>query len=97
MILTEACSRIGGCKTGDAVITLGFNLKAKYIIHAVRPIWNGVNDNEEELLYSAYENSLNLAKEYDCHSIAFPVISSGSMDIPKKRHGKLQSPHAMIL
>lgn len=82
--LTKACDEIGECKTGEAVITPGFNLKSDYIIHAVGPIWNGGNSNEEELLYSAYENSLKLAKENDCHSIGFPVISSGIYGYPKK-------------
>ena len=82
--LTEACSEIGCCKTGEAVITPGFNLKAKYIIHAVGPVWNGGNCNEAELLYSAYEKSLILAKENGCHSIGFPVISSGIYGYPKK-------------
>lgn len=87
--LTEACNKIGECKTGEAVITPGFNLKSNYIIHAVGPIWNGGNNNEEELLYSAYENSLKLAKEYDCHSIGFPVISSGIYGYPKKEAWKI--------
>jgi len=82
--LTKACDEIGECKTGEAVITHGFNLKSNYIIHAVGPVWNGGNSNEEELLYSAYENSLKLAKEYNCHSIGFPVISSGIYGYPKK-------------
>ena len=82
--LTKACDEIGECKTGKAVITPGFNLKSDYIIHAVGPVWNGGNSNEEELLYSAYENSLKLAKEYNCHSIGFPVISSGIYGYPKK-------------
>ena len=82
--LTEACNEIGGCDTGEAVITPGFNLKSDYIIHAVGPVWNGGNDNEEELLYSAYENSLKIAKKYDCRSIGFPVISSGIYGYPKR-------------
>ena len=87
--LAEACSKIGKCKTGDAVITPGFNLKAKYIIHAVGPIWQGGNDNEAELLYSAYTQSLTLAKENNCTSIAFPLISSGIYGYPKNQAWKI--------
>ena len=83
--LRKACKEIGGCKTGSAVITPGFNLKAKYIIHAVGPIWHGGDEDEEELLYGAYEKSLSLAKEYECNSIAFPVISSGIYGYPKSQ------------
>ena len=61
--LTSACSKIGGCPTGEAVITPGFNLKADYIIHAVGPVWSGGDNEEEELLYAAYENSLILARK----------------------------------
>ena len=81
--LRQACSKIGGCETGNAVITPGFNLKANHIIHAVGPIWRGGDSKEAELLYSVYEKSLILAKENDCHSIAFPVISSGIYGYPK--------------
>lgn len=83
--LADACSEIGGCKTGDAVITPGFNLQAKFIIHAVGPVWHGGDDGEAELLYSAYKNSLVLAKENDCRSIAFPLISSGIYGYPKNQ------------
>ena len=87
--LTKACSEIGSCETGDAVITPGFNLQAKYIIHAVGPIWNGGDSNEAELLYNAYNKSLILAKENDCHSIGFPVISSGIYGYPKDEAWKI--------
>ena len=87
--LTKACSEIGDCETGDAVITPGFNLQAKYIIHAVGPIWNGGDSNEAELLYSAYKKSLILAKENSCNSIGFPVISSGIYGYPKDEAWKI--------
>ncbi len=82
--LTSACFKIGGCPTGEAVITPGFNLRADYIIHAVGPVWSGGDNDEEELLYAAYENSLILARKNNCRSIAFPVISSGIYGYPKR-------------
>lgn len=81
--LTKACNAIGGCKTGNAVITPGFNLTAKYIIHAVGPVWHGGERNEPKLLYSAYKQSLIVAKENECHSIGFPLISAGIFGYPK--------------
>ena len=87
--LADACCDIGGCETGDAVITPGFNLSAEYIIHAVGPIWQGGNNNETELLYNAYRQSLILAKENNCHSIGFPVISSGIYGYPKNQAWKI--------
>ena len=80
--LTRACDAIGGCETGSAVITPGFGLKAKYIIHAVGPVWRGGKEDESELLSGAYEASLNLAKENGCHSIGFPLISAGIYGYP---------------
>lgn len=81
--LQNACDEIGHCDTGSAVITPGFKLKAKHIIHAVGPIWQGGSKNEPELLYGAYYNSFELAKQNDLHSIAFPLISSGIFGYPK--------------
>ena len=83
--LADACSEIGHCETGNAVITPGFNLNAKYIIHAVGPIWSGGDSNEAELLSNAYRRSLALAKENGCHTIGFPLISSGIYGYPKRQ------------
>lgn len=83
--LTKACQAIGYCKTGSAVITPGFRLPAKYIIHAVGPVWHDGDQNEPQLLYSAYKQSLILAKENGCHSIGFPLISGGIFGYPKDK------------
>ena len=83
--LQAACDEIGSCPTGYAVITPGFALKARYVIHAVGPVWQGGNSNEPQYLYSCYRASLERARENDCHSIGFPLISSGIFGYPKDR------------
>lgn len=80
--LQAACNQIGHCNTGSAVITPGFRLSNKYIIHAVGPVWRGGSQEEEKLLYSAYQQSLLLAVQYGCKSVGFPLISTGVYGYP---------------
>ena len=83
--LREACARIGGCPTGQSVHTEGFDLNAKYVIHAVGPVWRGGSENEEALLASCYRTALKIAKEIGARSIAFPAISTGVYGFPLER------------
>ncbi len=80
--LVEECRMLAGCKIGKAKITGGYKLKAKHIIHTVGPVWQGGKAGEEELLSGCYRNSLMLALDNDCRSIAFPGISTGRFKFP---------------
>ena len=81
--LQEACNKLAPIQTGEAVITPGFNLPAKFIIHTAGPIWQGGTFGEEELLSNCYTNSLKLATENNLRSVAFPLIASGIYGYPK--------------
>jgi O-acetyl-ADP-ribose deacetylase (regulator of RNase III) len=80
--LAEACAAIGHCPTGEARITPGFDLPAKYVIHAVGPVWHGGTRGESDLLASCYRYAIDLARHHKCRSIAFPAISTGIFGYP---------------
>lgn len=91
--ILEACRKIvarqGGCKTGQAVITTAGKLPAKFVIHTVGPVWRGGNNNEAKLLADCYTNSLKLAVENECRTIAFPCISTGIYGYPVEQAAKV--------
>jgi O-acetyl-ADP-ribose deacetylase len=83
--LRSACAKLGGCATGEAKITPGFNLPARYVIHTVGPVWGGGERGEDRLLADCYRNSLALAHEHELASIAYPAISTGAYGFPPDR------------
>ncbi len=87
--LLEACRKLHGCKTGEAKLTEGFDLKARFVIHTVGPIWRGGSSNEHELLASCYRNSFCVAEENRLESLAFPSISTGAYGFPRHNAAKI--------
>ena len=87
--LLNECRKLNGCETGEAKITLGYNLPAKYVIHTVGPVWRGGNNKEAELLANAYINSLKIAAEKQFKTIAFPSISTGVYSFPIDKTTKI--------
>jgi O-acetyl-ADP-ribose deacetylase (regulator of RNase III) len=87
--LLEACRALNGCATGDAKLTKGYRLPARFVIHTVGPVWHGGNHNEDALLASCYRKSLMLAREAKLNSIAFPAISTGVYRFPADRAARI--------
>ena len=87
--LLGACEKLDGCSTGDAKATSGFRIPARWIFHAVGPVWRGGGHNEDELLASCYRRCLELAREHNARSIAFPAISTGVYGFPMKRAAEI--------
>lgn len=82
--LVKECRTLGGCPTGEAKLTAGYHLPCKYVIHTVGPVWYGGTKQEEEYLKKCYVNSLRLAEEHACKTVAFPCISTGVYRFPKE-------------
>jgi O-acetyl-ADP-ribose deacetylase (regulator of RNase III) len=87
--LLDECRKVGGCPTGEARITKGYRLPAKFVIHTVGPVWRDGKRGEDELLENCYRNSLNLAEEHGIKTIAFPSISTGAYRFPIVRASRI--------
>lgn len=87
--LLEECRKTGGCATGEARITAGYDLVARHVIHTVGPVWHGGDNNEDRLLADCYRNSLKLAAQHDLRSVAFPSISTGAYGFPIDRASRI--------
>jgi len=87
--LLEECRKLNGCATGEAKITKGYKLPAKWVIHTVGPVWHGGKHNEDELLARCYRNSLALAAKHSIRTIAFPCISTGAYRFPSERAARI--------
>jgi O-acetyl-ADP-ribose deacetylase (regulator of RNase III) len=87
--LIKECRKLNGCATGEAKITKGYELPAKWVIHTVGPVWRGGTQGEDEMLARCYRNSLALAEQYDIKTIAFPAISTGVYGFPVERAAKI--------
>jgi O-acetyl-ADP-ribose deacetylase (regulator of RNase III) len=87
--LADYCAKLGGCQTGDAKITPGFGLPARYVIHTVGPIWMGGEQHEEDLLASCYRRCLHVAMDNGVRSLAFPAISTGAYRFPARRAAEI--------
>ena len=87
--LLEECKTLHGCETGQARLTKGYDLAAKFVIHTVGPVWHGGKDNEDKLLADCYSNSLKIAKENGIKTIAFPAISTVAYGFPVERAARI--------